>query len=286
MKIQTQTELLSDPAKVAELPLVPAPGEAPEWTRTSEKCPPVIMNDGSKPALFHGDDPAPVEASTELPKMEASSEKTKACARVICEGLGITDKAMQAMFIHEPVDKDLKSEVVRLMHGTMENIVAEAGIPGVCEPTLNGIGEPAQSTRPSLDVAIENLANLTKHVEPFVGRLRAWDTSKLTSEVALKFTGSVEDLAAAFVRLNDQLTALKAMGYVAKTTPISRLRAKLQVGSKVKLTTKAHEEFSQLFDDTVLGILEVAQLRGQHAFLKSSDGTALGAVKLSCIELV
>lgn len=198
MKIQTETELTSDIAKVAQLPLVPAPGEA----------------------------------STELPVM--TDER-------IAEAIADANEVVQV-----------------------------SDVP----------------TRPSLDVAIENLANLTKHVEPFVGRLRAWDTSKLTPEVALKFTGSVEDLAAAFVRLNDQLTALRAMGYVAKTTPISRLRAKLQVGSKVTLTTKAYEEFSQLFDDTVLGSLEVAQLRGQHAFLKAGDGTALGAVKLSCIELV
>ena len=127
MKIQTQDQVISDPSKVAELPLVPAPGEA----------------------------------STELPKMSAD--------------------------------------------------VAEVGIPGVCESTLDGIGEPAQSGRPSLDVAIENLANLTKHVSPFCGRLRAWDTRDLPSDLSVRFQGSVEDLAAAFVRLGDQLTAMRAV---------------------------------------------------------------------------
>ena len=160
----------------------------------------------------------------------------------------------------------------------------EVGIPGICEPTLDGVGEPEAKGRPSLEVAIENLANLTKHVAPFCGRLRAWDLRELPGDIAIRFQGSVEDLASAFVRLTDQLTSLKAMGFVAKSTPISRLRAKLQVGGRVKLTEKARPEFEQLFTPEQLDSLEVAQLRAQHAFLVCRDGTSLGAVKLSCIE--
>jgi len=201
MKIQTQDQVISDPSKVAELPLVPAPGEA----------------------------------STELPKMSAD--------------------------------------------------VAEVGIPGVCESTLDGIGEPAQSGRPSLDVAIENLANLTKHVSPFCGRLRAWDTRDLPSDLSVRFQGSVEDLAAAFVRLGDQLTAMRAMGFVAKTTPISRLRAKLQVGQQVNLTGKAFEDFSQAYSSDQLSSLHITKLLREHAVLATKDDLPLGLVKLSCIEL-
>jgi hypothetical protein len=163
----------------------------------------------------------------------------------------------------------------------------EVGIPGICESTLDGIGEPEVKVRPSLDVAIENLANLTKHVAPFCGRLRSWDTRLLTGEMEVRFKGAVEDLAASFVRLTDQLTALRSVGFVAKTTPMSRMRSKLQLGSKVRIDSKnlSAGGWETMFTAEQLNSLEVERLTGKHAFLKAGDGTSIGAVKLTCIEL-
>ena len=162
---------------------------------------------------------------------------------------------------------------------------AEVGIPGVCEPTLDGVGEPDKDTRPSLDVALENLAHLAARVAPLCGRLRSWDIRALDAGIATRFQGSVADLEDAFVRMSDQLVAMRAMGYVAKTTPITRLRAKLSPGVPVRLTSKALVEFAGAFGQEQLDSITVARTTATHALLSCSDGTNLGLVKLSCIEL-
>jgi hypothetical protein len=164
--------------------------------------------------------------------------------------------------------------------------VAEHGIPGVCEPTLDGIGETAKDGRPSLEVALENLTHIIERVNPFVGRLRAWDLRGLDSELSIRFQGSVEDLAASCARLNDQLVIMNAMGFVAKTTPATRLRAKLAPGCPVRLTGKALTEFSELFTPDQLASIHCLRTTPTSAFLATKDGTQLGLVKLSCIEVV
>ena len=148
-------------------------------------------------------------------------------------------------------------------------------------PSAPSVDVPA---RPSLDVALENLAHIADRVIPFAGRMRAWDLRALPGEMAIAFQGATDDLVNACARMNDQLMLMRAYGFVAKTTPITRLRAKLQVGQNVKLTEKARAEFAQVFSEEQLDALHVVTLRPQHAFLAAKDGTSLGLVKLSCIE--
>lgn len=139
-------------------------------------------------------------------------------------------------------------------------------------------------SRPSVEVAIDTLSHLSDRIGALLGRIKAWDLRALPDEIALRFSGAVSDVDIDVQRLGAQLVALQAMGFEAKTTPTTRLLAKLCVNSKVKLTEKAHKEFLTAFKPEQLEDLQVTHIGARHVFITSGTGTSLGLVKLSCIE--
>jgi hypothetical protein len=138
--------------------------------------------------------------------------------------------------------------------------------------------------RPSLEVETEVNENLMPRVLSHVGRMRAWDLRSLTPDMRLSFTGAVEDLAAAFARLQDELGKLAAFGFVAKTTPVTRLRAVLTAGTKVNLRADKRAEFSEVYPAEVLDNLTVGAVGATHALVVSGE-RELGPVKLIHLEV-
>jgi hypothetical protein len=165
--------------------------------------------------------------------------------------------------------------------GKDQDLSKVADLPDVPGPDTAG---KAPDQRPSVDVAIEVLGHLAERAEPLLGRLRSWDLRGLDSKMSVAFQGSVDDVQNAFRRLSDQLLALQAIGFVAKTTPTTRLRASLHVGKQVKLTTNARSELSQVYTTEQLDSLRIDKILPKHVVLSASDGTSIGMVKLAFID--
>jgi hypothetical protein len=137
--------------------------------------------------------------------------------------------------------------------------------------------------RPSLDVAMDSLKLLRRHVFSFCARLKGWSLNKLAPESALRFTGAIADLEAAVEQLGMVLAQLQHENFVAKATVQSRLRALLAPGSRVKLHRKSEKEFLAFYTQDELDNLQVVRVSSSHAILKTGD-REVGLVKLSFID--
>ena len=134
--------------------------------------------------------------------------------------------------------------------------------------------------RPSLEVETEVHVNMLPRVHAHIGRMRAWDLRKLPAAQAVQVRGSIDDLSAAFARVGDVLTMLAKDGFEAKTTPVTRIAAKLQSGAKVSLREDQRSIFSKVYNDEQLDSLSVVKVTDTHVQLMAEDGSNLGLVKL------
>lgn len=145
----------------------------------------------------------------------------------------------------------------------------------------------AATARPSIDVALDSHRSISDRLLGFIARMRSWDLRKLAPEAALKFTAALGDLEVAWADVRIQLEALQSLGFVAKTTPLSRLKAVLAPGKPVRLAQEQLEVFSAMYNPQELESLVVVKVGAHHAFLRAkSSGRELGAVDLRLIELV
>jgi ethanolamine utilization microcompartment shell protein EutS len=80
------------------------------------------------------------------------------------------------------------------------------------------------------------------------------------------------------------LSLLLAQGFVAKTTPTTRLASKLVPGARVRLVEAKAREYAQLFSKEQLDALEVApgakSVTATHAKVIAGDGETVGCFKL------
>ena len=134
--------------------------------------------------------------------------------------------------------------------------------------------------RPSLEVETEVHENLRPRVEAHLARMRAWDLRKLPAAQAVQVRGAIDDLSAAFARVGDVLAMLAKDGFEAKTTPVTRIAAKLQRGAKVSLRKDQRAIFAKVYSDEQLDSLSVVKVTDTHVQLMAEDGSNLGLVRL------
>jgi hypothetical protein len=91
---------------------------------------------------------------------------------------------------------------------------------------------------------------------------------------------AVDDLSDSFGRIGQILTMLAADGFEAKTTPVTRIAAKLTHGAKVSLREDQRAIFSKVYSDEQLDSLSVVKVTDTHVQLMAEDGSNLGLVRL------
>ena len=134
--------------------------------------------------------------------------------------------------------------------------------------------------RPSLEVETEVHDNLRPRIEAHLTRMRAWDMRKLAPAIEQQFRAALVGVDLAWVNLADALNALHGAGFVAKTTPVTRIASKLAIGTRVSMREDKRVEFLSLYSEEQLAYLEVQKVGPQHAVVIAGDGTSLGPVKL------
>lgn len=160
----------------------------------------------------------------------------------------------------------------------------------VCQPPLPLVIEPSAPSvyvppRPSLEVETEVNRHLKPRILAHVARMKAWDLRKLSVEDRATVSCSLDALAGCFVRVEDALAMLAKAGFVAKTTPVTRIAAKLEFGTKVTLRADQRETFAQIYTDEQIDSLSVVKTTDTHVQLMASDGSNVGLVKLIHVEI-
>lgn len=115
--------------------------------------------------------------------------------------------------------------------------------------------------RPSLDVAIETHGNLVPRIEALCSRLLAWDVSKL-GEIGQAFGATVREVAQRFRDIGSQLSLLRGMGFVAKTSAKSRRDQAIAAGT-VALSDATKEAWSQHYTAEELARVSIVAIDGE-----------------------
>ena len=137
-------------------------------------------------------------------------------------------------------------------------------------------------SRPSLDVAIENLFHLRPRVDALCLRLAGWDTRSLGMGTQAAFAETVASVDKSLHDLEQMLVVLKGLGYVAHATPLTRKLARLHPGTLVKLLDPA--PWAEIYTAEELASIRVEAVAGKRAFLKTCDRD-LGLVEISKLEV-
>jgi hypothetical protein len=134
--------------------------------------------------------------------------------------------------------------------------------------------------RPSLEVETDVYYNLNPRIDAHLARMRAWDYRKLSDDDRIRHVTAMYDMILAWKRIGESLIHLRASGFVAKTTPFTRIAAKLQHGAKVSLREDQRAIFAKVYSDEQLDSLSVVKVTDTHVQLMAEDGSNLGLVKL------
>jgi hypothetical protein len=169
---------------------------------------------------------------------------------------------------------------------TCDDILAPTGTaekpPMAMEPNAPSVSVPP---RPSLEVETEVNRRLKPRILAHVARMKAWDLRKLSIEDRATVSCSLDALASCFARVEDALAMLAKAGFVAKTTPVTRIAAKLEFRTKVTLRADQRETFAQIYTDEQLDSLSVTKTTDTHVQLMAADGSNIGLVKLIHVEI-
>ena len=149
--------------------------------------------------------------------------------------------------------------------------------PSASEQARAEVAAAKADPRPSLDVAIETHGNLSPRIEALCARLSAWDTSKL-GDMGQRFSDSVQDLRANCLLLGEQLGILKAMGFVAKSTPRSRRDRAIAEG-RVQLNEATRMAWSKRYTEEELSQVEIVAIDGELVWIKLTKPAACIPVK-------
>ncbi|HEY5955774.1 MAG TPA: hypothetical protein VIV60_04440 [Polyangiaceae bacterium] len=163
--------------------------------------------------------------------------------------------------------------------------VSPDGFCNICQPPLPKVlEEPKPEPRPSLEVETEVNCNLKPRIMAHVGRMRAWDLRKLEAPAQASFRAAIDELSTAADKVEFELVKLKLAGFVAKTTPVTRIAAKLARGTQVDLREDQRATFSMVYTEEQLNSLSVVQATDSHVLLAAADGTNIGLVKIIHVE--
>ena len=118
-------------------------------------------------------------------------------------------------------------------------------------PDTSQTSPPAQEGRPSLEVAIETHRNLQKRVEALCLRLAGWSVpggGLLIQGFEGAFHREVMEARLAMRKLGQWLDGLQTAGFVAKSTPKSRMEARLSMGAPIRLSEAKRKLYSYSYD--------------------------------------
>lgn len=121
------------------------------------------------------------------------------------------------------------------------------------KPALPPGAPGSPQARPTLDVAIETHRNLRKRVEALCGRLMAWDTKGLAADLH----GCAEVMVDNCRAMGYMLAEAQRTGFVAKTTPKSRIEARLASHQPVKLREDVRAIWKAYYSEEELDQVEV-----------------------------
>ena len=139
--------------------------------------------------------------------------------------------------------------------------------------------------RPSLEVETEVHDNLRPRIEAHLARMRAWDLRSLDPESIHAFRFILDHIQQGVEALTKRLKHLSATGFVAKTTPVTRIAAKLTRGARVDLRADKRAEYAQVYSDEQLNSLSVVKVTDTHVQLMADDGSNVGLVKVCHVRL-
>ena len=209
---------------------------------------------------------------------ECLSESPEVEEKRMCETNGCAN---------EPGDSGFCEECSRTLHFQATTRLIEDSPDGYTdvseelEENTAGIAPmvPAEP-RQSLEVAISSHASITTgRLGPYIIRLRSWNLRKLSPERRKRFRGVVTDVELAWDNLRQELQALAAEGFVAKTSPSTRLAATLRPGDAVSLGDSQKAMFAEVYSQEELDNLKVDAVTDTHAVV-SGPLRSLGPVKL------
>jgi hypothetical protein len=221
-------------------------------------------------------------------KVQNSQGKTIPLAQVAelttIPGKEVSKDGPIAIFSGDIMDSDGTLEAgveaaIVTIPATDENLAkAEVALEKMEESRRGFDVKPGQ--RPSLEVETEVHVNLLPRIEAHLARMRAWDLRKLSQETRQKLIAAMDTLANSTSEISTLLDYMRTTGFVAKTTPVTRLASKLFVGARVSLRDDQREIFAKVYSEEQLDSLSVVKVTDTHVQLMAEDGSNLGLVRI------
>ena len=169
-----------------------------------------------------------------------------------------------------------------------DNLVADLGPPVPEDPPAAPAPESASTPpartppRPSLEVETEVHAHLAPRLEAHLRRIESWDMRALPEDMRLRLSATISAIRLGEFELASCLRAMADVGFVAKTTALTRKRAALRPGVAVKLRPDIHAKSVDLFHTAEeLATLTVAKVGESSVMLITKEGREVGPLPLA-----
>ena len=182
-----------------------------------------------------------------------------------------------------PVEQDSDDILASIPAAPMCGVCAPQ--PSIAEKARAEVAATKAESRPSLEVEMEVHQNLKPRIFAHAVRMRAWDLRKLPLDLRNEFTCAIDAFCAGQGRLEIAMAKLCAEGFEAKTTPVTRLAAKLEAGSRVALRADQRATFATCYTDEQLDSLTVVRTTDTHVLLQAGDSSNIGLVKIIHVEV-
>ena len=156
-----------------------------------------------------------------------------------------------------------------------------------CGPGTIAITTLSPAPRPSLEAETEVHAHLVPRIEAHLRRIEAWDMRKGVDGVLVDVQELAVRIGKDFELLGGALKELAEVGFVAKTTAVTRKRAALRPGVAVKLRPDVLAKNVGLFyAEDELASLTVAKVGESSVLLVTAGGREIGPLPFAHVVLV
>jgi len=140
--------------------------------------------------------------------------------------------------------------------------------------------------RPSLEVETKVHTHLAPRIEAHLRRIEGWDMRAAPEDLRLRLVSTLSTMRLGVFELGSCLRALADVGFVAKSTAVTRKRAALRPGTAVKLRPDIHADTVGLFyAEDELASLTVAKVGESSVLLVTAGGREIGPLPFAHVEL-
>ena len=155
-----------------------------------------------------------------------------------------------------------------------------------CGPGTIAITTLSPAPRPSLEAETEVHAHLVPRIEAHLRRIEAWDMRKGVDGVLVDVQELAVRIGKDFELLGGALKELAEVGFVAKTTAVTRKRAALRPGVAVKLRPDVLAKNVGLFyAEDELASLTVAKVGESSVLLVTAGGREIGPLPFAHVVM-